>query len=451
MTTIKIDVNKKLGKIKKMHAVGQPPIGGGFLSFNFTHLKHLKNAKIPYSRLHDVYGSFGSNRFVDIPNIFRDFDADENDPASYDFAFTDVLIEAMYSYDVKPVFRLGVTIENQAHIKPMNIFPPKDPAKWARICEHIIRHYNEGWADGFHYGIEYWEIWNEPDGNPRLEMNQMWRGTPEEFYELYAVTATHLKDCFGNSIRVGGYGACEMCGIFYDPEKFGIKFRKLEPDALKEKYDYRLVFLDGFLKYIKDQGAPMDFFSWHSYRGVSKTVAMDEYIYRKLCEYGYGDVEIHINEWNNAPAFLAEYHGSSFAASSAASMMLALQNGHADMLMYYDTRLEATAYGGFFAPLTKEPTATYYAFVAFSRLYELGTQTESAVDCDAYGFYAVSATDGKKNALMIANRTKVAQELNIEGVDLSDARYYILDKNHLLSMAFDAKNINNDTVMLIEW
>ena len=62
--------------------------------------------------------------------------------------------------------------------------------KWAEICEHIIRHYNEGWADGFYYNIEYWEIWNEPDNS------QMWTGTPEEFYELYRVAANHLKSCF---------------------------------------------------------------------------------------------------------------------------------------------------------------------------------------------------------------------------------------------------------------
>ena len=453
MTTIRIDAQKKFGKIKKMHAVGQPPFGGGFLQFDFSPIKHLQNANIPYSRLHDVSYPFGSNRFVDIPNIFRDFDADENDPASYDFAFTDVLIEALYSYGVKPVFRLGVSIENQAHIKSYYIYPPKDFAKWARICEHVIRHYNEGWADGFHYGIEYWEIWNEPENRPRVELNQMWKGTPEEFYELYDVASKHLKSCFGDTIKVGGYGACEMCGIFYDPEKYGIKFKKDEPDEHYEKYTYRVKFFEGFLEYIKAHGSPMEFFSWHSYRNVDKTLAMDEYIHRILCDCGYGDVEIHINEWNNSPAFKAkaELHGSSIAASSAAAMMIALQNGHADMLMYYDAKLDASAYGGFFAPLTREPVATYYSFVAFGRLYTLGTQVETVVDCEKDGFYALAASDGKKNALMIANRTGETQKLNIEGVDLSEASIHVINKNHLLSIAFDKDSIAADDVLLIEW
>jgi len=43
--------------------------------------------------------------------------------------------------------------------------PPKDFNKWARICVNIIRHYNDGWAGGYHWGIKYWEVWNEPDNH----------------------------------------------------------------------------------------------------------------------------------------------------------------------------------------------------------------------------------------------------------------------------------------------
>ena len=86
-----------------------------------------------------------------------------------------------------------MTIENYVDIRRYRIDPPKDFGKWARICEHVIRHYNEGWADGFHYGITYWEIWNEPDNGPTVARNQMWTGTAEQYYELYDVTARHLK------------------------------------------------------------------------------------------------------------------------------------------------------------------------------------------------------------------------------------------------------------------
>ena len=101
MVNITVDSSKQLGKIKRLHEVGQPPFSGGFLKFDFSHMRHPKNAGITYSRLHEVGGAFGGNRFVDIPNIFRNFDADETDPASYDFAFTDELLKAMVSYDPK--------------------------------------------------------------------------------------------------------------------------------------------------------------------------------------------------------------------------------------------------------------------------------------------------------------------------------------------------------------
>ena len=139
---------------------------------------YLTEAGIPYSRLHDVGGGFGDGKYVDVPNIFRNFDADENDPANYDFTFTDLLLNQLVKANVEPYYRLGVTIENAAHIKSYWIDSPKDYAKWARICEHIIRHYTEGWANGFHYKITYWEIWNEADGRAK----QMWTGTREELY-----------------------------------------------------------------------------------------------------------------------------------------------------------------------------------------------------------------------------------------------------------------------------
>ena len=155
----KVHFNKVTGDIKPVNGVGQPPIYG----WVHTDLFHyLKEAGIPYSRLHDVGGPFGMNVYVDIPNIFRDFDADENDPESYDFAFTDILLKGLVDNGVEPYYRLGVTIENAQYIKPYRIVPPKDFAKWARICEHIILHYTQGWADGYCMDISHGEIWNEP-------------------------------------------------------------------------------------------------------------------------------------------------------------------------------------------------------------------------------------------------------------------------------------------------
>ena len=93
---------KTVGKIKPMHGVGQPPLGVGDDGVDDSLFHYLTEANIPYSRLHDTYGDFAANLFVDIPNLFRNFDADENDPASYDFVFTDVLLSQMMKAGVDP-------------------------------------------------------------------------------------------------------------------------------------------------------------------------------------------------------------------------------------------------------------------------------------------------------------------------------------------------------------
>ena len=450
MISINVDFSKPIARIKEMHQVGQPPFAPSRLSLDFSPMQLLRDAGISYSRLHDVGGAFGSNRYVDIPNIFRDFDADENDPESYDFAFTDELIKGMYQYGLKPIFRLGVTIENQAHIKAYRIHPPKDFNKWARICEHIIRHYNEGWANGFNFGIEYWEIWNEPEnGPPRPGQNQMWTGTAEQFYELYDVTAKHLKSCFGDSIKVGGYGASGMYGIYYHPEKYGVNVEKREPDKRYEMDTYRVEFFNGFLEYITAHSSPIDFFSWHSYSNVEKTLVIDEYIHSQLSAYGFEKLERQLNEWNNAAD--VSVHGKSYASAAVASMMCAMQNSHTDMLCYYDSRLTASRYGGFFKPLSREPVCTYYVFKMFNELYALKNQVECVIDDPKQGLYALAASDGDKKAVMLVNHSGDAREIKLNVDD--EFSVYLLDADHFITETdYDASSftIGPNKVLLIK-
>ena len=135
---LKFDFDKITGKVRAMHAVGQPPRLG--ISSEYMH--YLTDAHIPYSRLHDVAGAFGGNLYVDIPNIFRDFSADEDCPESYDFAFTDLLLADLAKAKCEPIFRLGVTIENYQHIRAYRIFPPptsRNGRRYASISSALQR------------------------------------------------------------------------------------------------------------------------------------------------------------------------------------------------------------------------------------------------------------------------------------------------------------------------
>lgn len=421
MTDIKVDFSKIKGRIKAMHSVGQPPLVG----VDTSYFSYLKDAHIPYSRLHDVGGWFGGNMFVDIPNIFRNFDADVNDPMSYDFTFTDLLIKALTDNGVEPYFRLGVTIENFHEIKAYRIFPPTDNQKWAEICEHIIRHYNEGWADGFHFNITYWEIWNEPDSHyDDIKQSFMWKGTPEQYLELYKTTSLHLRKCFGNSIKIGGYASCGFYAALNEQtisgEAFGVT-------KTLSNWDLRAMgfikFFKLFLNFVNKENLPFDFFSYHSYGGVKDNLLMQNYCEKMLDEYGFDNIEIHLNEWNTNPRI--EQVGTSESCANAVALMCEMQNTRMSVMCYYDAQMKASAYGGLFNAYTYKPFATYYGFLAFGELYEMGKQVEA--ESNNKDVYVLSAIGNGRKGLLISNIGE-DDTISISGINVKKA--YLIDENH---------------------
>ena len=350
---ITIDPSKTLGPVKPVNGVGQPPFFGSLGDYPMFH--YLKEAGIPFSRLHDVGGMYGRNIFVDIPNVFRDFDADENDPASYDFAFTDILLAKLVENGVEPFYRLGVTIENYATIRRYRLDPPKDFAKWARICEHVIRHYTEGWADGFHHTITHWEIWNEPENFAEPELNQMWHGSFEEYCRFYDVASKHLKAAFPH-LKIGGYGSC---GVMW------INSWKVE------RAHHHVECFHAFLKFVREHGCPLDFFSYHSYSGVADMMEQARYIRDALDKAGFANVPTCLDEWLPAPSH--EKLGTALQAAEVAAALIAFQNGPVDSAAIYDARCGLGNYSPLFNPLTYQPHKAYYAFLAFHELRKRGT------------------------------------------------------------------------------
>lgn len=376
------DFSRLIQEIKPLHGIcnsrrtfGEP-------------LAEIIEAGIPYTRLHDTFGKYGGNMVVDIPNIFRDFNADPDDPTSYDFTFTDAYLKGLAASGLKIVYRLGVTIENAYNIKPMRIAPPADYRKWANICAHIIRHYNYGWADGFHYNIEYWEIWNEP------EQPAMWTGTREDYFELYKVTASYLKEQFPE-LKIGGYGSSGFCAYLN---------KKL---AEHPKYYSFLTFFDAFLQFVQQTKVPFDFFSWHYYpQKVEELLKCQRYVENKLDEYGFNDVEILIDEWNYMDWNIEDRFDAQKempGATCVASVFCIMQKQtRVSKMMYYDGQSEVR-YGGLYYFPSEKVSKTYYVFRMFNALYRLGYEVYSAVPEDD-NIFAIAASDGKgKYAMLITN------------------------------------------------
>jgi hypothetical protein len=82
---------------------------------------------------------------------------------------------------------------------------------------------------------------------------------------------------------------------------------------------------------------------------------------------------------------------------------------------------------------------------------DINALLQDALECDTEELYAVAATNGEKNAILISNLTGETQTLNIEGVDLSGARWSLIDDSRLLSWSPALKSIANNSVVLIEF
>ncbi len=413
MQPIRIEFSRSAGRIKPLHGINNSPVTLG------QALPELQDAGIPFTRLHDTAGAFGGTYFVDVPNVFPHFDADPDDPASYDFTFTDAHLRGLTASGLKIFYRLGVTIENDFLIKAYRIHPPSDYHQWARICAGLVRHYNEGWADGFYYAIEYWEIWNEPE-NP-----QMWTGTREQYYDLYRIAANYLKQHFPD-IKVGGYGGCGFYAI-----------TRNDADELQKSF---VPYFQDFLTFITapTTAAPLDFYSWHLYTtDPHEFVQHAQYVNDVLQEYGLGKVENILNEWNYIdwanPDYdaIKEMPGATFVAAAFCLM----QKSPIDKAMYYDALPTRTYCGLYYFP-NQNVTKTYYAFKAFNELCKLGTSVNSFSD-DQREVYACAAIgDSGDGAVLIVNRNNVAQsiELHVAGID-SSPTFAILDKSRDLDAA----------------
>ena len=81
-----------------------------------------------------------------------------------------LILATIINTGARVFYRLGASIEHWAN--KYGTGKPMDFDKWVDICEHIIMHYTEGWANGFFYDIAYWEIWNEPDLDPDDSKNK---------------------------------------------------------------------------------------------------------------------------------------------------------------------------------------------------------------------------------------------------------------------------------------
>ncbi|MFZ5829094.1 MAG: GH39 family glycosyl hydrolase [Planctomycetota bacterium] len=344
---------------------------------SMSHVESFRRMGIDCIRTHDFYGP------TDWYVIFPDWTADPLDPASYDFAASDERIKAIVENGFDCFYRLGTSWRGRS-LRPINDPPGTirdrsgrvthvanrdDFRKWAAICVQTVRHYTEGWKDGFHYPITYWEIWNEPD-----LAEQFWTGTTDQYYMMYEEAARALKE-LNPKLKVGG------------PASTG---------RLRREY------VEDFIGYCRERNAPLDFFSWHSYGGRGGFNPHQNYqeamrIRGALDNNGYPAAELILSEWNagiqkvlfsDTPAGAA-YYASTLACLADAGVSRAFQycGDRHPGLGLHDLR-------------TGELKLCAYSFMAWKRLLET-PQRLAASGSDERGYNLIAGQDEAKRRMNV--------------------------------------------------
>ena len=423
---IEVDFSQTLGTIKALNGVNGGPAAMFDLSSYFSAMG------IPHVRLHDIPYMFPGHDVVDVEYVFPNPEADVDDPQSYDFSLTDHYLQSIRALGAEITYRLAYGTQGKHYPYP-NPAPPQDFARWAEICSHIARHYNQGWARGYHNAVKYWEIWNEPD------VGIFWSGTPEQYYQLYEVTAKALKKVDPES-KVGG---------------------PTVGDLFKEGL------FDGFLKHCADREVPLDFASWHIYAKNPEMVASRAaVVHDALQKHGFSNTESVLDEWNY---FLGEWDrerkdaeyrkwlfetqvGGPPGAAYAASVLIRLQDSSVGLADYYQGTTHY--WGGMFDEfgLPRKPCFTFEAFKSLlatpDRVFTAGS------DDQGFAVIAGLAKDKSEATALISNFGTPYNRYDIafRGLPWKESfayEKYVVDSRHNLDLT-KKENLNSPTLRVTE-
>lgn len=378
---VDVDAGRSAGVIRRLQGGNLGPIS----PLRILNLSdYFRECRIPVVRLHDAV--WFTAYAVDITTIFRDFNADPSKEQSYDFRQTDEYIDSIVATGADIIYRLGESIEWTK--QRYNVNPPPDFSKWADICCHIIRHYNEGWARGFHYNIKYWEIWNEPDNG-----SATWTGTQRQFFDLYKITARAIRQQYPG-VEVGGPA---------------IAIPLVKKDGRYQPSDWTEQFLD----FCQSDSVPLDFFSWHTYSGNPWELGhLPSTIRQLLDRHHLQRTKSFLDEWNYIPPGFSWAQGETRERSFADQSSVRGGAFLADVLMLFQD----------------EPIdiATYYTTTAgmYGLFSDFGVPHKSA-----YAFKAFSALVNKTPVRLEANYTKGDSLVICAGTNIERSRIAVLVSN----------------------
>jgi xylan 1,4-beta-xylosidase len=333
-------------------------------------------------------------QYVRFHGIFHDdmfvYREDDQGHPIYNFQYIDDLYDRMLAKGVRPFVELSFSPSPLATVKDTTFWwqangsPPNDYNKWAGLVRALVEHCIA------RYGIDevrrwYFEVWNEPNLT-----KPFFRGTQQQYFDLYKITAKTIKS-IDPQLRVGGPAT----------SNFHIDRDLLrKADASGKPFDplsipWHPIWIKDFLAYCHANNLPVDFVSTHPYpqdfaieqpgtqqqehfrRGINAR-RDDLRTLRKMIDASpYPHAEIQLTEWNSSPSPLDHSHDSLAAAAFIAKTNLD-SIGLVDSLSYWtftdvfeeNRDTDSIFHGGF--GLINYQQIVKPAFHAYRFLNELG-------------------------------------------------------------------------------
>jgi len=225
----------------------------------------------------------------------------------YDWTIVDRILDTYIQAKAKPFVEIGFMPEAlSAKPEPYTrhwpkpddgvgwSYPPKDYEKWSQLIAEWVRHsigrYGKAEVESW-----YWEVWNEPDIS-------YWRGTPDEYNELYDYAAAGVKRALPTA-RIGGPASTGPA----NPEAAAFLRQFLEHCAQGRNYS------------TGTPGVPLDFISYHA-KGAPEIV--DGHVRmglsRNMNDIANGlEIITAFPQFKNLPIILSECDPEGCAACSA--------------------------------------------------------------------------------------------------------------------------------------
>lgn len=324
-------------------------------------------------------------------SLFPDWDADPEDPASYNFSATDQWVESVHSIGADVLFNFSSSI-------PSNKLPAIDVEKYGRVVEQIIRHYSAGWANGPAKSIRMYEFGDQPDFGPLH-----FEGPAVEFFKMYEAFATAAKRV-DEGLIVGG-----------DALAF----------PLNAGADYR----EGFLTYVRERDVPLDFFSYLCFADATRDPMDFVYVAKEMRNMldglGFTEVELMLSYWNYLAIPSLDAPSAEKAAFQAV-VSIYLQDTPIDYAIFFRADSGKDPHYGFTDPagvFDREGAPDERAAALELIGKAISGQRLAASGSDESGFACAASLDGDVARVLVANF--VAPDWALEKREANEHRFRV--------------------------